>query len=232
VSKPISSAIDFESEPRRRAAGMWVEIANSLQRDIILGRLKPREHLIEDDIMARTETSRHAVRRAFEEMERNGLVVRQPNKGVRVRSYTLEEIENLYEVRETLEMKAAGRIKLPASDTLIKKLTVIQTKHERAAKKGDVVQLFELNNEFHETIYGACGNVVLEEAIKTYALLTHPIRMRHMSEKSWREEAVRQHWAIINLLTGKDRKALVTLCRDHLQPTKLFYLSVNVLATI
>jgi DNA-binding GntR family transcriptional regulator len=224
----MSTEIDIdENEPRRRASGAWREVAEVLERDIIFGRLQPKEHLIEDEIMERTETSRHAVRRAFEEMEKNGLVIRQPNKGVRVRSYTRQEIENLYVVRETLEMKAASLIKLPVSDDLVAELTAIEKKHERASNKGDVVRLFELNNEFHETLYKACGNSVLQEAIKNFALMTHTIRMRHMSEKSWRDEAVRQHWKMIELLGGKKKKELIELCSEHLQPNKRFYLSVN-----
>jgi DNA-binding GntR family transcriptional regulator len=209
-----------------RATGAWLDIANTLQRDIIFGRLQPKEHLIEDEIMARTKTSRHAVRRAFEEMERNGLVIRQPNKGVRVRSYTRKEIEDLYEVREVLEARAAASIRLPVSKDLIDRLTAIQTRHERASDKGNVVELFETNNLFHETLYQACGNDVLADGIRMYSLLTHTIRMRNMSDKSWRKEAVRQHWAMIKLLSGKDSKALVTLCLNHIQHPKEFYLSL------
>jgi DNA-binding GntR family transcriptional regulator len=209
-----------------RATGAWLDIANTLQRDIIFGRLQPKEHLIEDEIMARTNTSRHAVRRAFEEMERNGLVIRQPNKGVRVRSYTRKEIEDLYEVREVLEARAAASIRLPVSKDLVDRLTTIQTKHERASDKGNVVELFETNNLFHETLYQACSNAVLAEAIRMYSLLTHTIRMRNMSDKSWRKEAVRQHWAMIKLLSGKDSKALVALCLNHIQHPKEFYLSL------
>lgn len=214
------------SQTQARATGAWREIANALQRDIIFGRLQPKEHLVEDEIMERTTTSRHAVRRAFEEMERNGLVIRQPNKGVRVRSYTRKEIEDLYEVREVLEVRAAAGISLPASKDLIDRLTAIQTRHERASDRGNVVELFETNNHFHETLYQACGNAVLADAIRTYSLLTHTIRMRNMSDKSWRKEAVRQHWAMIKLLSGKDSKALVALCLNHIQHPKEFYLSL------
>lgn len=209
-----------------RATGAWREIADALQRDIIFGRLQPKEHLIEDEIMERTKTSRHAVRRAFEEMERNGLVTRQPNKGVRVRSYTRKEVEDLYEVRGILEVKAAAAIRLPVSKELIERLTAIQTKHERASDKGNVVELFETNNLFHETLYQACGNAVLADAIRMYSLLTHTIRMRNMSDKAWRKEAVRQHWAMIKLLSGKDSKALAALCLNHIQHPKEFYLSL------
>jgi len=205
---------------------MWRHVADLLQRDIIFGRLQPREHLIEDEIMERIDTSRHAVRRAFDEMERNGLIVREPNRGARVRSYTPNEVEDLYEVREILESKAVFRIKLPAPDALIKRLSTIQKSHERASGRGDVVEVFEANNLFHETFYQACGNEALAEAIRLYAMQTHPIRMRLMSDTAWRKKVVQQHWQMIEFLSRADRKALAALCLNHILPPKDFYLSM------
>jgi DNA-binding GntR family transcriptional regulator len=69
---------------------------------------------VEDEIIARTEATRHAVRRAFDELERMGLAIRQPNKGVQVRDYSIGEIEELYEIRECLESRAASRFTGPA----------------------------------------------------------------------------------------------------------------------
>ncbi len=210
----------------RRAAGLWQNVSEALQREIIFGRLQPRERLIEDEIIERTGASRHAVRRAFDEMAQNGLVVRLPNKGVRVRSYTAKEVEDLYELRETLEAKAALRIALPAPAQLIEELTAIQKEHETASRAGEVVRLFEANNCFHETLYAACGNAALAEAIRLYSMQTHPIRMRRMSDDVWRDEAVHQHWRMIEVLGKSDNQALTELCLAHIRAPKEFYLSL------
>ena len=77
----------------------WDIVYRDLQRGIISGSYRPRERLIEDEIIARAGSTRHAVRRAFDELERMGLVIRQPNRGVQVRDYTIGEIEDLYEIR-------------------------------------------------------------------------------------------------------------------------------------
>lgn len=211
---------------RYRTAGQWQSVAATLQREIIFGRLQPRERLVEDEIIERTGASRHAVRRAFDEMSQNGLVVRLPHKGARVRSYTAEEVNDLYELRETLEAKAALRILLPAPAQLIEELAAIQQEHEAASRAGDVVRLFEANNHFHEALYSACGNATLAEAIRLYSTQTHPIRMRSMSDDSWREEAVRQHWRMIEALGKGDNSALAALCLTHIRAPKEFYLSL------
>ena len=119
----------------------WEAVYRDLQRGIISGAYWPRERLIEDEIMARTKATRHAVRRAFDELERAGLVVRQPNRGVQVRDYSIEEIEELYEIRECLEMRAATHFSAPAAPDLVARLTDIATVIDDAAEQRSASQL-------------------------------------------------------------------------------------------
>ena len=52
-------------------------VYGELQRQIIAGQLRSRERLVEDEIIERAGATRHAVRRAFDELERVGLVLRK-----------------------------------------------------------------------------------------------------------------------------------------------------------
>jgi DNA-binding GntR family transcriptional regulator len=75
VEKPEAETLDSVPEsPRSRAAGLWRVVFDALQEDIIFGRLQPEQHLVEDEVIARLDASRHAVRRAFEELEQIGLI--------------------------------------------------------------------------------------------------------------------------------------------------------------
>ena len=217
------------SSKRNHNVGDWKRVVDVLVRAIIFGHLLPREHLVEDEIMERFDTSRHAVRRAFEELQRLGLVVRASNRGTWVRSYTLQEIEGLYEVRATLERQAALRMPLPAKAALIKALAHIQEQHQEASRHNDLLALFYLNNQFHETLYESCGNLQLAEAIKLYSLQTHPIRVRYFTDEPWREEVIRQHWNMIELLKGSDNEALADACTSHIEPPKQQYLKLYAL---
>lgn len=209
-----------------RTAGAWQIVANTLQADIIFGRIHLREHLVEDEIMKRLDISRHTTRRALDELERLGLTVREPNRGVYVRSYTADEVEDLYEIREMLETRGASRIPLPASRELIKRLSYLQEQHETASHEERLVDVTSLNNEFHDTLYQACGNPMLSEAIRLYSLRTQPIRVMYSSDPSWRRQAVADHWRIIRALKQRDSNALSMLCREHLRGPKLHYLKL------
>src|SRR5277367_5929443 len=71
-------------------------VVSKLEEDVILGRLHPRERLVEDDLMARLGAKRHVVRQALAELERMGVVERIPNRGARVRAYDTKEVQQLY----------------------------------------------------------------------------------------------------------------------------------------
>lgn len=79
------------------------DLAKQLGDDITFGRLAPGTRLM----IACLGVTRHSVRQALLELERTGIVVREKNKGVAVRSLTPREVSEIYAVRELLQRQAA-----------------------------------------------------------------------------------------------------------------------------
>lgn len=215
------------AKPLTEQAKSWDTVYRDLQRGIISGQYRPRERLVEDEIIARTGATRHAVRRAFDELERLGLAVRQPNKGVQVRDYSIGEIEELYEIRECLEMRAASRFNRPASTELVAKLTDIATRHRDASRSQHFADVFSLNNAFHEVLYRAAGNQQLADAIIHYTFATHPIRTRAFPSEELREIAITEHFAMIGAIARGAGTELGAIIRTHIQRPKEFYLKAT-----
>jgi len=205
----------------------WDSVYRELQRQIIAGQLRPRERLVEDEIIERTGATRHAVRRAFDELERMGLVVRQPNKGVQVRDYSIAEVEELYEIRECLETRAAAHFDRPASPELVAQLTDIATRHRQASREQRFADVFSLNNSFHEVLYRAAGNRQLADAILHYTFATHPIRTRAFPSEELREIAITEHFAMIDAIARGEAEELAAIIRTHIQRPKDFYLKAT-----
>src|SRR5262245_62740449 len=90
------------------------EVIRRLEEDIIFGRFAPGSRLVEDTLMARYGGSRHFVRQALVQLEHAGILRREKNVGATVRSYTAEEVGQIYEVREFLTRQAVLMIPLPA----------------------------------------------------------------------------------------------------------------------
>jgi DNA-binding GntR family transcriptional regulator len=202
----------------------WKRIAEALELDVIVGRLHLRERLVEDEVMQRFDASRYSVRRAFDEMQALGLVVRSENRGVSIRGFTTKEVADLFELREILESAAALQIPMPVAAETVDRLAAIQKKHDAATRQGDFYQLFRLNNEFHQTLYSSCGNEALTKAIARYSLQVQPIRMRFVHDAVRRRQIADEHWAMIEAIRSQDNAALARICAAHLAVTKTMFL--------
>jgi DNA-binding GntR family transcriptional regulator len=213
--------------PGEGPRGTWQRVAEGLQVDIISGGLQPREHLVEDEVMRRFGASRYAVRRAFEELQSLGLATRTENRGTRIRGYTPDEVADLYDMRELLETGAVLRIPVPVATELIDELVRIQKQHDTAARRKDLYRLHTANDEFHRTLFGACPNALLTEAIANYSLQVQPVRMRFVHDERRRVQAGQEHWEMIDALKADDLKALARACGRHLSLSKAAYLKVH-----
>jgi DNA-binding GntR family transcriptional regulator len=144
-------------------------ISTRLEEDIVLGRLQPREHLVEQDLADRFGTHRAAVRQALFDLDKKGLIKRVPNRGALVRDLSPDDVRQIYAVREELESMAARIIPLPVAVSDIKRLEAIQKVHGRAVAAGDLRAVFYSNLEFHRALFGLCGNPYLIESIEQLA---------------------------------------------------------------
>ena len=84
------------------------ELTTAKLRDAILSlRFKPDQHLVERELCAETGVSRTSVREALRQLEAEGLVERRGNRGLFVSSLTMQEAQQVYEVRAALEPEMA-----------------------------------------------------------------------------------------------------------------------------
>ncbi|MDX3988614.1 MAG: GntR family transcriptional regulator [Achromobacter sp.] len=197
----------------------------ALEEDIVFGRLHPRERLTEDELMARFSMKRHAVRQVLSELELLGVVEKKRNVGAVVRTFSAREVMELYALREVLEVHAASQMPLPIPEARLAALITVQREHDAAVADGDARRVFRSNQRFHREFFGLLDNAVLGQAIEEYARRTHPIRFGTLVAAGPRERARQEHWAMIHALRDGDRKALMTVCRDHLLPSRDAYLA-------
>src|SRR6185312_16774497 len=121
----ISLDLTSTSEPHpvgRGAEAAVRSLVSQLEEEIVLGYLHPRERLIEDALIERFTAKRYAVREALARLERLGLVERQPNRGAMVRALTPQDVEQIYAVREILELAAAREVMRRATPDEIERI--------------------------------------------------------------------------------------------------------------
>lgn len=201
-----------------------VSMAAQLEEEIVLGRLHPRERLVEQDLADRFGTHRAAVREALAKLDHRGLILRIPNRGAVVKGLTPEEVNQIYAVREELELMAARIIPLPAAQQDLDVLKAIQNDHSRAVATADLRTVFHSNLEFHRAMFGLCGNPALIEAIEQLAQKVYGIRAYSNAVPAYLEGVKNDHLEMIEALRRGCRADLLRLFKRHLQPSREAYI--------
>jgi DNA-binding GntR family transcriptional regulator len=211
------------TETEERSSGLRTDaklasITDALRHDIVFGRLKPRERLVEEELSERFSVGRHVVRAALEELDRMGLVRRRQNRGAVVSDYSPEEVDELYEIRAILQREAARRITLPASPAFIAKLTAVNADYVRFGKAGDLDSASIANDQFHQLIFNKCNNRHLAELIQRYWLKTAAIHCYAIASPSLAEKSREEHLSIIEAMRLGDRERFEAMCIEHMKP--------------
>ena len=199
-------------------------IVRALEVDIVLGRLYPRERLVEEQLASRFGTSRHVVRQALLELEMAGLVVREANKGSTVCEYSPEEVNQLYQMRDFVERQAAMLISLPIDADCFARLKAICDEHAAAINESDMLRVVAANKEFHQVVYRQCGNHFLADVIDEMAKKANLVRFTSSTDLFCLKQARDEHYQILDAMGQDDNTALAEICVKHLQPSRLMYI--------
>lgn len=193
----------------------------------MLGLFHPKQRLVEDELMDQFGVRRHAIRSALAQLVHMGLVEHRKNVGALVRSFELDEVMDLYEMREMLEGEAMVRMRLPASDADVSRLDALQRLHDEAVITGDPRAIFRANMAFHRALFSLCPNKVLVDSIQYFATQTHSIRSSSARSPQAQTRSREEHTAIVQALKAGDRETLVRLCKQHILPARDEYLAAN-----
>lgn len=190
-------------------------LVERIGQDILLGRLRPGERLMEAELIGRSGGTRHAVRGALQALAQEGLVVLHPRCGARVREFAPEEAEEITAVREVLHAAAARRIPLPLPAQTLAALEVIEAAHAAAVARADPTTIHHEDERFHAALFAACGNRHLARAITDYDRLSLGLLRRAAQDPVLARLGREQHRAMLDALRNDDREALVRLCVAH-----------------
>ena len=193
-------------------------VVDEIKLAIIFGRLRPRERLIEDELSSKYGASRHQIRAAFVDLEKLGVVTRRANKGAVVRDFTVEEVEQLYEMRAVLQAEAAKRIPLPLNSDILAKLEHIHANYCAAIESNNLKQVCTINNEFHRVVFQAANNKPLADMIQQIWTETLAIRCYAIGDPVLLARAREEHGAMIEALRTGNRAELTRLSVDHIWP--------------
>jgi len=134
------------------------QVTMKLRQAILDGRIKAGERIIEEDVAAMMKTSRGPVRDSLIELEHEGLVIRERNRGAMVVSLSAEDVEEVWALRVSLERLALKFVMERASEEELAKLQDLVQEISAGVKQDSPVDKFiDLDLKFHEQLVNASG---------------------------------------------------------------------------
>ena len=201
-----TKASSKEKASRAPAVSRAYEIASQLESDIISGKRKPRERLVELELAAQFGASRAPVREALRLLEREGLVT-SGFRGAQVTAITPEEVADIFEILANLEELYTCRATPHVAPEALRDLEHVLAEMARAVTANDVPRYFDLNISFHHVIREACPNRWLIKLLESLGKQT--LRYRHlaMSLPGRLPVSLEEHQQIWEALTQRDSAA-------------------------
>jgi DNA-binding GntR family transcriptional regulator len=201
-----------------------IRIFKEIEGDILSGRFKPRERLVEMDLISRFGVSRTVIREALKSLEARGLVQAIPYRGVVVADLTTEEIEEIYFVRTELEKIAAKLVIEHITSKEIQELKRLSKEVARHLRE-KTHRMIEKDSEFHRMIFKACHNSYLYEVIDYLRTKAHIVRFNAWSLPRRIEQSIVEHREMIQAIEDKNLSKLEKLIVKHLTISKNSYLT-------
>jgi DNA-binding GntR family transcriptional regulator len=190
--------------------------ARAIRAAILDGRLAPGSPLREGDLAARLGMSRTPVREALLLLQSDGLVEIMPNRGATVRTYTTEDIEDVYTLRAMLEGYAARSATERITARQLRELHDSCNRYERLRGSADKLpELVEENLRFHDIIIDAAGRDRLRAMVRqvTAVPLIYRSYMAYSGEN--RRTAEQAHRTITEALEQRDADQAAARMEHH-----------------
>ncbi len=191
-------------------------VQRELERRILAGELVPGAKLNEADIAGELGVSRGPVREAFRALEQSGLVRTEKNRGVYVRQVSLEEANEIYEVRAALEATVGRLAAKRIRPEQVERIREVVKKMHAVGRARDPEAYYPLNVEFHELLLEAADNRALAA---TYRRVVNELDLYRRETLARSADNIpistRDHEAIVNAVAKGDEKLAERLLFEH-----------------
>jgi GntR family transcriptional regulator, rspAB operon transcriptional repressor len=198
------------------------EMYKILFERIIQGYYPPDTWLREDALSEELEVSRTPIRQLLRQLEKDCLVQILPNRGARVLAFTVDDVEDLYEMRKSLELLAL-RYAAPALG--IQGLMDLRSMIVECSRSDDIVRHTETDLALHTYFIEASQRRRIIATLKQQVDLLRYFREKGFSRPSEREITVEEHLRFIDALCVRDTKTAMGILEQHIENAKMRSLS-------
>lgn len=194
--------------------------AEHLRRLLFSGSLQPGEELRDTVVAKELGIARPTARIAVQRLVAEGLLEREPGHSARLRSFSRDDVKDIFGVRRLLEFEAVRRIVADGRST-----AGIAESLERFDRAGEAWEAGpDADAEFHTAVVAAAGSPRLARMFAGVTgemrLLTGLLRKRYASLA----ELSQEHTVLLRVLRSGDEAAAIGVWEDHVADAERFLL--------
>ena len=193
-----------------------VKIRDSLEQRIVEGELGNGKRLDETELSRFYGVSRTPVREALQRLAESGLAEHLPRRGTFVRSPSLSQLVEMFEVMAELECMA---IRLAARRATAKDIDALEKDNETcraAVAADDTKKYYEVNARLHGRIYQMSGNSFLASEARRLHDRLRPFRRLQLRVRGRMEESMAEHDIILAALRDGDADRAMETMKKHI----------------
>lgn len=192
-------------------------IYNTLFERIISGEYKSNTFLKEEALAKEFKVSRTPVRDALKFLEFDGLIKIQPKKGNLVLGFSIDDAEEIYDIRKALEVLALKKAisKLSIQDLLMLKKELLEIE-----KDNNYEAHADFDARLHDYFIQASGNKRLISVLNQMLRLLQRFRTLGFRDAGLKKSAISDHLKLIDALCMRDWNASIKILEEHLEESK------------
>ncbi len=204
----------MESRPIREIA---YEV---LKHAIITGEIPAGERIVETDYADRLHISRTPLREALRKLERDGLVEYVLRRGVVVRAFTIADVEEIYTIRNALEMLTLPAIVEKATAEDIASLRAQLREMDDLMAIKDFEALSPVTRAFHRSLSAICGQNRILRVIEGQDEFITRFSAMAIRQEDRLLDAHKEHYALVDFIEQHDLPGFQDLMARHIDRSK------------
>lgn len=199
----------------RRPPTAQEAVLAELRLAIITGELRPGEQILQDALAERFGVSRVPLREALKILEGEGQVIYRPHRGYFVASLDLDDLREVYRIRDLLESEAVAVAVPKMTDEDVAALVDALDVVEEASASGDVATMSEANRRFHFGLIEVANLPRLSRLIRVLWDATDVYRSLYYADGRHRDAVHDEHRAVLDAVRVGDAEQAIALLRAH-----------------
>lgn len=204
----------LESRPIRDIA------YEQLKHAIITGQIPAGSRIVETVYADQLHISRTPLREALRKLERDGLVEYVLHRGVVVRAFTIDDIDEIFTIRNAMMMLILPSVVENATAEKIQELREILKQMDAEYERADAEALAISNRLFHGTMEHISDKLRILRVIDSQEEYIKRFQATTIASVVRRTNAHQEHHDMVDLLEKKDLEALKALFHHHFEESK------------